>query len=227
MPLGQPPSPATLEHLPRWQVRDRTLHRIYRADRVTAWWFASLPGPAVDPDAHGRFDLPAPDGACYLGLTAVAAVLETFQHFTGLLPDVELRARRRAQVRTPRSAPAAADLAAAPARAGGVTAALWAGGDRALTQLWAQQLRRAGWRALHHGIAHDPAGRLRAVTLFDSAGEHQPYDDDDGWQVDVHTLHDDEVLHRGLRRFGITVSPSDPQLAVIPLDQTDLLDPQG
>lgn len=224
MLLGPPPAPAELERLPRWSLRGRTLHRVYRADRATAWWFASLPDPDADPDAHGRFDLPAPDGACYLGLTAVAAVLETFQQFTGLLPDIELQARRRAQVRTPSTAPIGADLAAARARGCGVTAALWAGGDRALTQSWAQQLRRAGWRALHHGIAHDPTGRLRAVTLFDSAGAHPPYDDD-GWTAEVHTLHDDEDLHRQLRGFGITVARSDPQLSVVALDESQLRDP--
>ena len=224
MPLGPPPAPAALEGLPRWPLRNRTLHRIYRAERAAPWWFASLPVPAADPDLHGRFDLPAPDGACYLGLTAVAAVLETFQQLTGLLPDSELRARRRAQVRTPPTVSAAADLATSAARGSGVTAALWAGEDRRMTQRWAHQLRRAGWRALHHGIAHDPAGRLRAVTLFDSAGAHPPYDDD-RWEVVVHTLHDDDVLHRELRRYGITVARSDPQLTVVPLNDAHLLDP--
>lgn len=224
MPLGPPPRLAELELLPRWPVRGRTLHRIFRADRVTPWWFASVPSRASDPDQHGRFDLPSPDGACYLGLTAVAAVLETLPQFTGLLPEVELRARRRAQVRTPPTAPVAANLAVPAAHAAGATAALWAGADRRLTQTWAQQLRRAGWRALHHGISHDPSGRLRAVTLFDTAGAHLPYDED-GWQVVVHTLHDDELLHQGLRRFGITVAPSDPQLTVIPLGDAGLLGP--
>lgn len=48
------------------------------------WWFAS-----VDPDdgaACGRFDLPSPDGACYLATSKAAAVLEAFSEFSrGLL----------------------------------------------------------------------------------------------------------------------------------------------
>lgn len=222
MALAPPPAPPVLRRLPRWAVRGRTLHRVFRADRSDPWWFASLPPADADPDAHGRFDLPAPEGACYFGLSAVAAVLETFQQFSGLLPDVELRARRRAEVVAPASAPAAADLAASAARGLGVTAALWAGSDRALTQEWARQLRRAGWAALHHGIAHDPAGRQRAVTLFDSSGAHLPYDDD-GWRPTVHTLHNDEVLRLGLMKFGITVADSNPQLAVVSLEETGLL----
>lgn len=203
-------------------LRGRTLHRVFAARRSSPWWFAALPHPATDPEAHGRFDLPAPLGSCYLALTPVAAVLETFVHFAGRLPDNELRARRRAEVVAPDSAPPAANLAAPSSRGAGVTAALWAGGDRALTQSWALALHRAGWRALHSGVAHDPAGRLRAVTLFDAAGEHPPYDSPSEWPVQLRTLHDDEVLHRQLRRYGIEVAPSDVQLPVVTLEDSGL-----
>lgn len=91
-------------------------------------WFSSVAG---DPEADGRFDLPAPDGACYLATTALGAVLEAFQEFgQGVLPLAELRARRRAVVRAPSSAPPAAQLVSARARGLGVTQALWAGGSR-------------------------------------------------------------------------------------------------
>jgi hypothetical protein len=175
-----------------------------------------------DPEQHGRFDLPAPAGACYLALSPVAAVLETFQHFDGRLPDVELRSRRRAELIAPPDAPGAANLAAPAARGLGVTAALWAGAPRALTQSWALALHRAGWLALQHGISHDPAGRLRGVTLFDAAGEHLPYDDK-GWEAAARTLHDDEVLGQQLHRFGIVVTRSDVQLPVVSLADSGLL----
>lgn len=223
MPLGPPPVPAGLTRLPRVSLRGRTLHRVFVARRSTPWWFASLPAQVVDPETHGRFDLPVPLGACYLALTPVAAVLETFVHVTGRLPDVELRARRRAEVVAPDSAPPAANVAAPSSRAAGVTAALWAGGDRALTQAWALALHRAGWRAVHGGISHDPAGRLRAVTLFDATGEHPPYDSPSEWPVQLRTLHDDEVLHRQLRRYGIEVVRSDVQLPVVPLEDSGLI----
>lgn len=223
MPLADPPPPPRdLARLPRRDLRASTLHRVFSARRGSPWWFASLP-PGGDPDRHGRFDLPAPAGACYLARTPVGAVLEAFQGFDGLLPDVELGARRRAEVVVPPDAPAAADLADRRARGLGATAALWAGGPRRLTQSWAVALHRAGWRAVHHGIAHDPAGRHRAVTLFDDTGEHAPYDDAEGWRPTVHHLRDDARLRGALAGFGIEVLRSDPQLPVVPLEETGLL----
>lgn len=153
----------------------------------------------------------------------MAAVLEAFQNFSGLLPDIELRLRRRAEVLAPATAPVAANLAAPGARGFGVTAAIWADNNRPLTQSWAYALHRAGWRALHHGIQHDPEGRLRAVTLFDAAGEHAPYEDEDGWAVQIRTLHDDDRLVLALHRYGVTVMRSDVYLPVVPLEDSGLL----
>lgn len=218
MPLGPPPSPATLARLPSVRLRGRIAHRVFRADRTGAWWFSSVVD-GDDPESRGRFDLPAPLGSCYLALSAVGAVLEVFQHFgAGLLPAVELEVRRRVEVVIPASAPAAANLSAQRARGLGATASLWAGGTRALTQAWAAGLHRAGWRAAHHGVAHDPAGRLRAITLFDTAGQHPPYDDAAGWSGQVHTMHDDQRLASRLRRYGIEVGRSDVQLPLVRLD---------
>jgi hypothetical protein len=111
MPRAGPPAPGRLTRLPRRRLETLTLHRIYRRDRRTPWWFASL-NPERPPMEQGRFDLPAPDGTCYLARAAVGAVLEVFQEHDGLLPDVELRRRLRAEVRAHGSAPNAADLSA-------------------------------------------------------------------------------------------------------------------
>lgn len=91
----------------------------------------------------------------------------------------------------------------------GVHAALWADHDRTKTQWWADQLRRAGHRALFHGIQHDPTGQLRAVTLFDKAGEHPPYDDAAGWRASRHALHTDTGMQgaRPLRDHGHPLRP--------------------
>ncbi len=186
--------------LPLRPIAGMRLHRVVARTRGP-WWFASTPGGGVG----GRFDLPAPDGACYLSTSAVGAVLEVFSDLHGgRLPVTELRARCRIEVIAPLLSPPAADLAAARARGVGVTAALWAGQDRALTQRWARALFRAGWRALHTGLQHDPRGRLRGVTLLDQAGEHLPWDDV-GWQHTTHRIDDDQALMQGLDRFGITV----------------------
>lgn len=94
--------------------------------------------------------------------------------------------------------------------------------DRSCTQAWGDTLYRAGWRAAYHGIAHDPAGRLRAVTLFDQAGAHPPYDDPD-WAVEIEKL-DTPEIRSALARFGIEVTRSDPELPLVALEDSGLLE---
>jgi hypothetical protein len=222
VPLGEPPAPVVLARLTPIKVAGRVLHRVFRADRPAPWWFGSAP---PDPQEGGRFDLPSPDGTCYLATSAVGAVLEAFQDFgRGVLPLSELRIRARAQVTAPVAAPPAAQLTSARARAVGVTQSLWAGQDRALTQRWAVALRRAGWLALWHGTQHDPTTTIRSVTLFDAAGEHPPYDDAKGWAPAVYPLEDDRATRDALDRYGIQVIP-DPDPAIVALDESGLLGP--
>lgn len=221
MPLARPPAPYLLSRLVSRRL-PATLYRVFRTARAQPWWFSSV-GPD-QPDNGGRFDLPSPAGSCYLGASRAAALLEAFQDFgAGLLPDVELYARRMAEVSVPSDAPPAAVLTSQRARGVGVTAALWAGADRSLTQLWAAALYRAGWRALFHGIQHDPAGRLRAVTLFDTTGEHPPYDDHAGWTLTAHGLWPSASVERSLARFGITVARSELELPFVALHESGLL----
>lgn len=220
MPLTEPPAPSALARLAGITTAGRSLHRAFRAGRRSPWWFASAP---ADPIEGGRFDLPAPDGTCYLATSAAGAVLEAFQDFgRGVLPLSELGVRARAEVVAPAHSPRAAQLTAARARAVGVTQALWAGSDRALTQRWAVALRRAGWLALWHGTQHDPTGRSRSVTLFDTAGDHPPYDDADGWDPTVTLLDRDGPTIDALARYGILAIPN-PDPATIPLEETGLL----
>lgn len=219
MPLAEPPEFATVTGLPRRRLVGTTLFRVHRRDRVSPWWFAT----ASDDAGGGRFDLPAPHGTCYLATSPIAALLEAFQGYgRGLLPESELRRRTLAEVDASDAAPDAADLASRRSRGAGVTAALWAGGDRALTQRWAAALRRAGWLAVHHGVQHDPEGRLRGVALFDHAGEHPPYDDE-GWAHREASLHDDALVE-ALGGFGIELTRSDATPNTVALDDTDLLE---
>ncbi len=226
MPLEAPPPPAELAHLPSRSISGTQLHRIYRRHTSGPWWFASLPADAVDEQRAraGRFDLTTPDGTCYLSTSALAATLEAFQGFGhGLIPDIELRDRCRAETTVPHGTRPAAWLTSGKSRAHGVTQGLWAGPERPLTQRWAAALRRAGWSALFHGVQHDPTGRLRSVTLFDTAGAHPPLDDHDGWAHTDHDLHDDRALLAGLSRYGITVTRSDPDFPVVTLDDSGLI----
>lgn len=217
MPQLDPPAVTTLGRLPTRELVGVVLHRVFLSRRPSPWWFSGVPAGA-DPDGFGRFDLPRPDGACYLATSPVAAALETFQHLVGgLLPDAELRRRSRVEVLAPPSTPLAANLTAAQARGAGVTYELFSSGDRALSQRWAAGLRRAGFRALVQGVRHDPTGRLRAVTLFDLAGDHAPYDDDAGWAGERKDLHTDAALRTALARYGVQVTRSDVQLPVVAL----------
>lgn len=100
---------------------------------------------------------------------------------------------------------------------------LWADHDRARTQAWADQLRRAGHRSLLHGTQHDPTGRLRAVTWFDKAGAHAPHDDDLGWRHTRHRLAGGAVPAATLVRYGVTVIRSAVMLPVVRLEDSGLL----
>jgi hypothetical protein len=209
MPLREPPQAAgSLAKIPAEPIRGRLLHRVWRLRaidgtlRSEAWWFAS-----VEPDrsAGGRFDLPPPMGTCYTATRPVGAVLEALQMHLTNLPRAELTLRRRAEIVVPGNAPAAVKLTAQRGAGGfGITAALWAGGHRALSQRWAAALRRDGWWAVYSGIAHDPSGRLRSVALFDYSGAHPPTLGGP-WTYHTKTLDDDEELLANLSRYGVNV----------------------
>ena len=220
MPLGEPPASHVLFRLAKMAVTGRRLHRIFRADRSSPWWFSSIPG---DSDAGGRFDLPEPEGACYLSTSPAGAALEVFQDFgRGVLPMSEMRIRQRAELVAPPSSPTAAQLTSARARSLGVTPALWSSPDRRLTQRWARALRQAGWMAIWHGTAHDPTAQTRAITLFDIAGEHAPYGDVAGWSVETVVLDRDERTKAALVRYGIRVI-ADPDPVVVSLEESGLV----
>jgi hypothetical protein len=209
MPLGWPPREAgSLARFPTEPLRSRVIHRVWRHTlddgtvRTEPWWFASVPPTA---DEGGRYDLPAPMGACYTATRPVGAILEALQALLVNLPAAELRVRRLASIETPADAPAAPKLTARPtAGRYGITAALWAGSDRARTQAWAAAFRRDGWWVVYGGIQHDPSGRLRGHTLFDEQGDHPPTFGE-AWPMATTTLHDDPQVVADLRRFGIHV----------------------
>lgn len=223
MPLGDPPVSSRLRTLPRLAFGGKALFRVFRRSRPSPWFFAAMPAGFDMDAAAGRFDLPLPDGACYLATSIDSAVLEALQGFgEGLLPESELRARACAEVHVPDAAPGAADLTDRMARGVGVTQALWAGPDRSRTQRWAAALRRAGWQALHVGVQHDPTGKLRSVALFDRAGVHAPYGDDEAWVWSSVPLSDSTRARECLSAHGITVTV-DPDLPVVRLQDSGLV----
>ena len=209
MPLREPPSGAgSLARLPAHPLRARTLYRVWRhllpdgTERASPWWFASLSEP---PEACGRFDLPPPMGACYIATRPEAALLEALQMHLTNLPLAELKVRRIARIRAPDDAPRAAMLTAESVAGDfGITAAIWAGLERRLTQRWAAAIRRDGWWAVYAGMAHDPRGQLRAVALFDQQGEHPPTHGG-RWHYRTQPIAGDAALERALARYGVSV----------------------
>lgn len=209
MPLGPPPAAAgSLADLPRRRIAGARLYRVWCHDlaggaiRRAPWWFASAERDAPN---GGRFDLPEPMGTCYFATRPEAAVLEALQARLTNLPIAELEVRRLACVTPPDDAPSAAMLTAR--RVAGryaITAELWAGPERAKSRAWAGALRRDGWWALYTGIAHDPAGRLRAVSLFDLTGAHPP-SHGDRWRWIGQRIADDQSLAAALRRYDVAV----------------------
>lgn len=207
MPLGEPPAAAgSLNGHPPRALAGTELVCVWRRNlpngdvRALPWWFASVP---ADPATGGRFDLPAPTGACYLAETVAGAVLEALQAHLDNLPAAELAVRGAVRVEVPAAMPPAADLTDPVGVQLGLTAAVWAGPDRPLTQRWAAAFRRDGWWALHSGIQHDLTGTLCGVTLFDQAGGHEPTHAGP-WMIAEVDLLDDEALVE-LAEAGVVV----------------------
>lgn len=221
MPLAPPP-PGSLEAFPSVPLAGSVLHRIFRhRDGQGRFrgprWFASADHRQLD--VGGRFDLLPPAGACYLATSQVAAALETFQT-TLAIPRSALRTRRVFRVIAPPGSPVAADLATPAARGYGVTGEIHTSPDRRATRSWSEALYAAGWRALHGIVRHDPAQRLRTVTLLDLAGAHEPHGAH--WPGEIAAL-DDNELAAALAPYGVSVLDDLHRPRVVALEDTGLL----
>lgn len=139
-----------------------------------AWFFSSSPADGPAP-ASGRFDLPEPEGTCYLASTPGAAVRE----LAG--PDVvrrgwiegELLEGRVVSKLTLRHPVRAADVSARRATDYRISAELTTTSRYEVTQAWARALRDAGFDALRHQLRFTP-GSDRGLALFGPAGRPEP-----------------------------------------------------
>lgn len=149
----------------------------------------------------GRYDLTAPEGTCYLALSPVGAWLEVFRT-SGIVAAHDVRRRRILETRPPRHV-RAADLLAKRARGYGVTGEIHTTKEYSATRAWAAQLHRATFRALQGKIRHDPGLRERSLTLFDAAGQHEPY----GWRwrKDIRRLDQEKALLAKLEKYGFRI----------------------
>lgn len=135
------------------------MYRIHRYRR-SPWWFAS--------DGAGRFDLPVPQGTCYLAVDPVAALLEVARGLTILSHDF-LAGRRLASAALP-DGTNLADFTAPAAYAYGVTAELSATADYTMPHAWARALHAAGFDGIRYHVRHDPSSTLTGIAWFGRAG---------------------------------------------------------
>jgi RES domain len=190
--LGWPPEdPAALSGFPTRRLSPTTVfYRIVRRGNGP-WWFGG--------SMQGRFDLPTPEGTCYLATDEIAALLEV------LGPDLEsgavsagfLADRRLRKLRLPVD-PALSDLTAREAVHFGITAEIGTIVPYACPQAWAAKLRAAGSPGLVSWARHDPS-RREMVALFGAHGERK------GWRKGREQAISGPLVERLERECGIEV----------------------
>ncbi len=193
-PAQRPPDEAT-DHssFPRRTLTTR--RRWYRNHTLRpdapdggAWWFGS---------SAGRFDLPEPEGTCYLASTREAAVMElvgwSFARH-GWVPADLLDGRVVSTLRLPTSV-RAADCADEHAREWRVTNELTATSAYDVSQAWARIFRRDGFGGVLGALRFSP-GEARGLALFGPAGAPDP-----AWEGDDSPADAEEIV----RVLGIPV----------------------
>jgi hypothetical protein len=180
VPQGPPPARTVVaQQPPRVSVAGFPIHRVgtdttlYRAHSTALgpWWFGS--------DGSGRFDLPAPQGTCYVATSAVAAVRERLGVVLGgaaSVPSALLDGVVVSRLRLPQEC-RVANLEASRAADFGVTRELETMVPYTVPQAWARAFARVDLE----GVRYAPrftTGPALAVALFGRAG-------DAGWPADV------------------------------------------
>ena len=182
----------------------RTLWRVVRDD-CAPWWFGST--------LAGRFDLPPPEGTCYLASDDLGAILETLG--PDLLPGagapwILLAGRHLRALRVPQRHRLAGALA--ERAVGWVTAELSSITPYRLPQAWALAFRRGGFDGLRSLARHRTARGPFAVALFGPAGARTSWDA--GRRIAIGEEHRARLAERcGVRLFDV---PSADELLFAP-----------
>ena len=160
----------------------------------------------------GRFDLPSPEGTCYLAPDPVGALLEVIgpEIDEGAVSEDFVAARRLRKLALPH-AHRAFNLGARRAAGFGVTAEIHTIVPYALPQAWAVALRTADAEALLYRLRHDPSFKGDGVALFGKDGERKHWKR--GREIVI-----DRVLREKLRRkcnIRILPIPKQSELRVI------------
>ena len=161
--------PAALENLhgfPQFLLADkRPIFRLVR-DGLGPWWFSS--------SLNGRFDLPAPEGTCYLASDELGAILEHLGPELlpgGCVPASLLTGRHVRELRVPRPFRLADSLRERAVR--WVTAELSTLVPYGMAQAWARAFRGAGYEGVRYSTRHSTSRRRESYALFDASGERR------------------------------------------------------
>lgn len=159
--LPPPPGREALRGFPARTLRaSQTLFRIHRAG-LGPWWFGS--------SGELRFDLPSPQGTCYLALHPIGAFIEVFEA-TQTIPLAELDARRIARTAPPANV-RLANTTVRRALAFGCPLTIGASERYERTQPWARAFAAAGFDGILYRLSHDPRAQELGVALFGQEGE--------------------------------------------------------
>lgn len=153
--LGEP---GDLQGFPATSPPPR-LVRVCRAGSGT-WWYSS--------DGRGRFDLPPPEGTCYLATDAYAAIREGSRLGPVSTNWVTQRELREVPPPDPKARVAATTRKAAGRY--GVTTELATLVPDDLPRRWAAAFRAHGFDGIRHQLRHDQRARPSGVALFGPAG---------------------------------------------------------
>lgn len=135
------------------------LVRVCRATSGT-WWFSS--------DGSGRFDLPAPDGTCYLATDAYAAIREATR--LGPVSSDWVSARELRKTAPPDRDARLAATSYKAAGTYGITTELVTLVPYDLPRRWAAAFRAHGFDGIRHQLRHDQRARPSGAALFGPAG---------------------------------------------------------
>lgn len=141
------------------------LHRCHQS--VNGCWYFST---SARPGHGGRWDLPAPDGTCYLADSPEGALMEavgTDLADIGFVTRTFLEARQVTELRLP-STTLTADLTSPTVSEHGVTSELTGAVPYELTQQWARAFKSAGFGGITYGLRFRP--NSKGIGLFGLTG---------------------------------------------------------
>lgn len=184
--------------------RGHQLHRVCRGDR-RPWWFCA--------DGQCRFDVPAPDGTCYLGEDEIAGLLEVIgpDLRDGVIASTFVEQRVVRTLRLP-SVHRLADTVDRRAAGLGCTNEIATITPYDVPQAWAEAFRQSGFDGVRYRLRFDTGRAPTGIALFGKAGERR------SWPRGTSRRIDAQMCRQLADECGITIAdvPTLAQLRLAP-----------